>query len=237
MNLRHRAADVPPGTRAVKVSDLAQVPPSESDGVRAEIAKVAASWEVVRGALTLKEHRKYEVTNARTGQKLTKWGVFVQSKTSGKFCRVGWPQKSEEKAKCVCAVDGVGCTETDSLVFGRDGPSSLEYLPPDTMSVSQLVQCLKTVVGLNLSSDAQRWLADTGDEPSPPPLRAWLGSILKDDDMVDSFVEFWPLAEERFTNWLGRSRPHASGSRVDYIFVDRIFFQRHARQGASLDTG
>eukprot|EP00434_Breviolum_minutum_P042186 symbB.v1.2.037535.t1/scaffold5572.1/size25760/3 len=54
--------------------------------------------------------------------------------------------------------------------------------------------------------------------------------------MIDSFAEFYPKAQERFTCWdQYRNRRHQNeGSRIDYIFVDRPFFQQHASSGAGL---
>ncbi|CAJ1364611.1 unnamed protein product [Effrenium voratum] len=56
--------------------------------------------------------------------------------------------------------------------------------------------------------------------------------------MVDSFAEFYPEAQERFTCWdQYRNRRHENeGSRIDYVLVDRAFFERHAAKGAGLDS-
>lgn len=58
--------------------------------------------------------------------------------------------------------------------------------------------------------------------------------------MVDAFAEFWPKARNRATCWsqYTNDRYINAGRRIDYLFVDRAFFEKYAVRGdAPLDVG
>merc|ERR1712048_1459990 len=141
---------------------------------------------------------------------------------------------------CSFLPDGIGVEQDGVVVFGSASQHVAYTLQfPNEMCVSDLAECLKKLAGVEASMNAQKWLANRfGREPTAPAIHEWLERLLREDDMVDSFREFHPQAEERFTCWdqYKNKRFENIGSRIDYFLVDRPFFEERACKGADLQA-
>mmetsp|Transcript_29702 Transcript_29702/g.96752 ORF Transcript_29702/g.96752 Transcript_29702/m.96752 type:complete len:637 (+) Transcript_29702:442-2352(+) len=122
--------------------------------------------------------------------------------------------------------------------MAEDAEGKLAWVGTD-MTVFDLVEVLTKCCGCALSEAAQRSIASLGRSFTSPRAVKELEELLSTQDMVDSFVEFWPEAENRFTAWsqYNNSRYRNEGGRIDYAIVDRGFFEAHAVRGGPLQGG
>jgi len=233
---------VAPGGSAAAAAAVAGLLPEE----RRTLAAAWQLWPEVCESLRGREVRAFETRNSRNGQVFQRWGVFartvaaVGATPAGEHVRVGDPMGSEEEARGAYSVDGSGVDDDGGVVMG---PPSLDAAfvlrRPGELHAGDLVECLRRLAGVELGPKLAQRLSDAlGGAPAPPAVQEWLQAALQEDGMVDSFAELHPDAEERFTCWdQYRNRRHENiGSRIDYVLVDRVFFEKHAQRGADLDT-
>mmetsp|Transcript_84222 Transcript_84222/g.234948 ORF Transcript_84222/g.234948 Transcript_84222/m.234948 type:complete len:552 (+) Transcript_84222:41-1696(+) len=241
LNMKHRPVDSHWTFRPLSMPRLAEL--ARSDSLEAELhaaaERVCAAWPAVREALRTKEHRAIETRNSRNGQTFQRWGTFVRT-SSGDTLRLGQPVDQEEHARNSFLVDGIGVERDGSIVRGPASQyASYIIQAPDELCSEDLAECLKKLTGVELPAKELKQLANVGIRPTQASaVGAWFDAVLREDQMVDSFVEFYPHAEERFTCWdQYRNRRHANvGSRIDFVLVDRVFFERHAQQGSELEA-
>jgi len=243
LNMKHRAQDSHWTFRPFEVSRLPELLHTdklcnESDAL-ADVAAACTVWPLVRASLQEKEHQQIETRNSRNGQTFQRWAVFAKSK-QGDRIRLGPPMESEGHARGSFLVDGMGVEADGTMVLGHGSECATHILQrPDEMSAAGFAECVKKIAGIDVNLRAQKVIADSlGRVSAAPSVHQWLSDVLTQDDMVDSFAEFYPNAEERFTCWdQYRNKRHENvGSRIDYILGDRGFFNQHAVMGVGLDV-
>jgi exodeoxyribonuclease III len=241
LNMKNRAADVYWSCRMISQRALMDLASKDIDSEAKEVVSAACSfWPALKEALRGKEHHQFETKNGRTGQTFQRWGVFVET-SSGNKVRLGTPEDSEQSARGSFLMEGIGCQDDGEKIFGP-GSQGASYVlkSPDSLHLCDLVESLKRICGVDVKDSVQKYIANNiGQDPTAPSVQAWLQSVLCDDSMVDSFAELHPNAQERFTCWdqYKNNRHINAGSRIDYILVDRIFFEKYVRRGAELYTG
>jgi len=202
-------------------------------------SSACTAWPMLREVLRAKEHHSFETKNS-SGKTYQRWGVYVKSSLSDKT-RLGSPLDSEQCARKSFQIDGIGCQEDGELVLGAGSQGACHILShADSLDCCDLAESLKRIAGIEMSVAVQKAIADAvGEAPTPPSVMTWLRGVLDEDHMVDSFAELHPDAKERYTCWdQSRNNRHKNiGSRIDFILVDRAFFEQHARQGTELATG
>lgn len=242
LNLKNRPKDSHWTFRpmeAYRLHELARSVPELSPEARTAADTVGAEWPGIAAALRAKELRAFETKNAHRGQTYKRWGVFVKAK-SGEVVRVGSPIETEEMARFSFLVDGCAVETDGTVVQGPEAAQATYTLQsPGNLSTGDLAECLKRIAGVELPQPALKALSDTfGRVSSDPAVSTWLRAVLDGDGMADSFAELRPEAEERFTCWdqYKNKRHENVGSRIDYILVDRPFFECHARRGEELQS-
>lgn len=213
-----------------------------------ELRLVAFHWQDLLEAFRNKTVTQMETRNSKNGQTFQKFGIWAKpfrspsltsttsSTSSSAEVRIGPPVEDEGMARCSFPVDGVGVDENGTLQMGD---TSVEYVlrRKGELSLGELLEGMKKLGGIEISPAARDYLVQRCQPPSVEAVRTWLQALMADaDGMVDSFAEFYPEAKERFTCWdQYRNRRHQNeGSRIDYVMVDRVFFQAHASAGAGL---
>merc|ERR1740129_1704931 len=244
MNMKSRAADVHWSFRVLEIPRLAALaaacnPPDRLQGeARAAVEAVVAAWPSIVGALRQKEHKPFETRNSRNGQTFQRWGVFVKT-PAGDVVRLGPPLDDESHARGCYQIDGSGVERDGTVVRGPDSQDAAYVLSrPGVMSICDVVECVRRVAGVEIGIKAQKCVSsEFGRLPLSPAVTEWLESLLT-TEMVDSFAAFHPHAEERFTCWdqYKNRRYENIGGRIDFIFVDQSFFERHAHKGDELVT-
>eukprot|EP00929_Paragymnodinium_shiwhaense_P090810 TRINITY_DN50912_c0_g4_i1.p1 TRINITY_DN50912_c0_g4~~TRINITY_DN50912_c0_g4_i1.p1 ORF type:complete len:583 (-),score=142.05 TRINITY_DN50912_c0_g4_i1:112-1860(-) len=242
MNMKNRPSDSHWTFRSVEVRELAALAKREPDATfKAEWREAAsaaiAAWPEVCEALRAKQCRPIVTRNSRSGQSYQRWGIFVKN-TAGEEVRVGPPFDAEDHARGSYLIDGVGVEDDGTFVVGQAAADAAFVLQrPNELSVSALAECLKRVANIELTTAFKQFLSDlSGCSTTAPAIRSWLHKMMQEDGMVDSFAEVHPLAEERFTCWdqYKNMRYENIGSRIDYVLVDRKFFEKHGRAGGPL---
>jgi len=210
---------------------------------RQQLTVAAKSWDAVAAAFRAKEHRPIETRNYRSGQTFQKWAVFAplpdgQSGAS-EMVKLGSPMDSEDDARRAFLLDGIGVEEDGEVLVGPASMDAAHMLrAPGEISLGEMAEGFKKIVSVELSVRALRWLATKAVAPNcPSSVRSWLTAVLQEDSMVDTFAELYPRAQDRFTCWdqYRNKRFENEGSRIDYIIVDKPFFQQHVVRGAGLD--
>eukprot|EP00446_Apocalathium_sp_SHHI-4_P035180 CAMPEP_0177317982 /NCGR_PEP_ID=MMETSP0368-20130122/13829_1 /TAXON_ID=447022 ORGANISM="Scrippsiella hangoei-like, Strain SHHI-4" /NCGR_SAMPLE_ID=MMETSP0368 /ASSEMBLY_ACC=CAM_ASM_000363 /LENGTH=559 /DNA_ID=CAMNT_0018777377 /DNA_START=66 /DNA_END=1746 /DNA_ORIENTATION=+ len=247
LNMKARAVDSHWMMRPLEVPRLrglvARGPEAHGPAISADasvaVDAISASWPSVAAALRAKQHRPFETKNSRTGQTFQRWGVYAKAR-SGEVVRIGPPHDVEDWARASFLVDGVAIERDCEVVLGAGYADATFLLQrPGVLSAADLGECMKKLEGVEVGPAALKSISDAfGDVGTPPAVKDWLQSVLHEDGMVDSFTAFYPHAEERFTCWdqYKNKRHENMGSRIDYILVDKAFFECHARQGAGLDS-
>lgn len=184
-----------------------------------------------------------ETRNTKTGQVYQRWGAFARpvpdaSGVVGDAVRIGLPMELREYAEYSFLVDGVGVEEDGSIILGP-GSTTASYVlrEPGEITVGELAEGMKKLAGVELGLKAREWIVRNWTTPgSAPVVRSWFQGLLR-TGFVDTFAELYPQAQERFTCWdQYRNKRHENeGARIDYILVDRPFFEKHALAGAGLD--
>jgi len=214
-------------------SDAAHLP-SEA---RLEAEALAKAWPCIAEALRQRQDRAFELK--RNGQTSQRWGVFVTA-TSGEEVRLGPPLEEEGHAQQSFRFDGCGMEQDGTLVSGAAAADAAYLLRrPGVMSIGDLAECARRIAGIEIERKAQMALVGRlGKLPQAPSVTEWFEGVMQRDGMVDSFAAFHAAAEERFTCWdqYKNNRFINAGGRIDYILVDKPFFERHARRGPDLVT-
>jgi len=243
MNLKHRSRDSHWSCLSLEPTEIAKGLEEGGDEETLQLLRlVAFHWPDLLEAFRNKTVERLETRNSKNGQTFQKWGIWAKpfrgasnGTSTGAPVRIGPPIEDEGMAKCSFSVDGVGVDTSGQFVMGDDGEYVLRK--KGELSMGELQEGMKKLGGLDLSNAAKEWLVERCQSSSVEALRQWLKDVLTDGNgMIDSFAEFYPKAQERFTCWdQYRNRRHQNeGSRIDYIFVDRPFFQQHASSGAGL---
>jgi hypothetical protein len=111
------------------------------------------------------------------------------------------------------------------------------------LSIVELAEVMEKVANVHVPETALKEIThflDTHAESQSRQARTYLAELLDADGMVDPFVEFYPTARYRATCWDQHTNNRYSnvGGRIDYILVDRPFFDKFVLRGeAGLDTG
>jgi len=135
----------------------------------------------------------------------------------------------------------MGCEDDGRIVVGSASQdATFTVQRPGYLPAHELAECMRKIGRLEVENATLKWLADAvGENPTEPCVHEWLTVVLAEDGMVDSFAEFHSDAENRFTHW-DRSkllRHENIGSRIDYVLVDKDFFDNHAQKGLELYNG
>jgi len=237
LNMKHRPLDVHWSLRSFNIAHLCRLrhdADAEAD-IRETAAMVALEWPAVEAALREKEVRPIETRNSRTGQLFRKFGIFARNK-DGEMARVGQPVESEDEARFSYSVHAVGIDSEGRFLVGAECMDDCEVVvqKPGMMSMVDFAECLKKLAGVDLPCPMQQRLSNLlGELGGSAPIRAWFQSVLEEDSMVDTFLACHPAAEERFTCWdqYRNKRFENVGARIDYVLVDKPFFDLHAFKG------
>lgn len=119
-----------------------------------------------------------------------------------------------------------------SIVDEEDG-TEYPLRPANCMCVGDIAELMDKVLGCAWSEADERLMASLSGYRSANPSSGWIEGLLRQDEMVDAFAEYYPSAQGRFTCWdqYRNQRYENVGSRIDYTIVDRQFFQEHALPG------
>ncbi|CAK9117209.1 unnamed protein product [Durusdinium trenchii] len=233
LNMKHRVLDTHWSCVSVRPEHFKI---EESDALP-DISKIAALWPDLVSAFKGKTISQIETRNSRNGQTFQKWGVWAKPLTDADApVRLGPPIEHQGMAEFSFWMDGLH-VEEDGQIVTRPTSTSYVLREKGEISIGELLEGMKKLAGVDISTAARDWLMQRSTPSSAEAVRLWLEDVLA-GGMVDSFAEFYPKAQGRFTCWdQYRNRRHENeGSRIDYILVDETFFKRHASPGAGLDS-
>jgi hypothetical protein len=235
--MKQRPTDVHWTGRLLNLESLKVFLESESNNAEARelAAAIAKHWDEMVVALESKEVRLLESKG-----KSEQWGAFV-SVAGGNASRLGPRYDSETQARSKFTIHGIGCEGDGSIVVGpfTKQPAFMIQSSGDIL-ISELMESIMKTAGLEAQRNSLKIIADAvGKNPTEPVVQEWLNNVIAEDGMVDSFAEFHHDADERYTCWDQSKllRYENIGSRIDYIFIDKELFAKHAQRGLELYSG
>jgi len=210
------------------------------------VMQLRSAWPAVRRALCAKRHVPATTKNSHTGESFSRFRVVIEN-ARGEDVNLGKPFETESRAqRCFC-IDGVGIEEDGTMIYGSASKHAAhEWARPNHLSPGELQEAFKKVANVDLKPGALEQIGTLSatvwgrDETGANIGRSYLPRMLEDEGMVDAFAEFWPTAQNRATCWsqYTNDRYINGGRRIDYLCVDRAFFETYALRGeAPLDTG
>jgi hypothetical protein len=107
----------------------------------------------------------------------------------------------------------------------------------NVISIGVLAELMLKIAGICWDGAVLREIADSSDASvrrvSPP--RAWLQSLLDEDNMIDAFRHFYPTSQARFTCWhqFTNKRYENNGARIDYTLLDKCLLPHVAKGNVS----
>jgi len=196
LNMCRRAQDMDWGSRMVNIETFVTGftgiagGKEESGSVVNKLGKELGSWwgEMRR---RLAQRQVKPVTRTQGGKPVTKFRVFVEG-LDGRPAPVSGSFETEEEA--------IGKENDNYCIDGRMIGGYVARREGE-LRVSELWELAKVMMGATWTEEEMRALAErAGVSKSSPPCLKWFEEVLQ-GGMVDSFTEFWPLVESRFTCW------------------------------------
>ncbi|EKX37309.1 hypothetical protein GUITHDRAFT_78231, partial [Guillardia theta CCMP2712] len=239
LNLVYRACDQYPMSRNVDLEACLRAgedgnEEEEEEGVREMVQQVKDNLGKIEDALKTKVAEEVEIFIPATQRKERRWRFFIVVDGERKV-KLGKPISKEESlgypTSYTLQAGGVKEEETGEFIICH---------PPMHMRLAELSELMEKVAAVCWSEEQLHKLANSKyvKSRSAPIVKQWIRSVLDDDEMVDSFVEFHSKARCRFTCWdqYTNERYRNEGARIDYILVDKKLFSSSARRGIELHS-
>ncbi len=244
-NLARRPQDVPWRDRMVDLARALSEPgaaPYEGlpPALAAKLSRLGPSIRATQASLeVVSVPGRDEGASGQYARKTESWKVLHRPCVDGaRAVQLGKPHDTEVSARKRWGL--LGCGDEDVTMPDPDDASApqLTVWRAGRLSVGYLTELITKAVGQPFCEDEQRHLAAHGESHTAPCLREWAESLLREEDMLDSFAEVHPAAQERFTCWeqYTNRRYENDGCRIDYVFVDRTLWPR-VHCGAPLAKG
>lgn len=233
LNLKMRLNDVEPGRHRVSISGLAaSVPRAGESGLvtnlRAALVEPGA-WERLRAVLEsvyakqAKKRFHYWIGDTKLDTiESSEDGSLHDFRTQGV---VAARRAASANAPEVDASLSGGFDAEGRWVLREDGTLQVEVLAavaPHAFPRHVPVQPSSADIAAFADCDGVDWLSSDA-----PCLIAWARSLIDQDGMLEVVSQLFPRARGRFTVWsqYTNQRYTNRGTRVDYIFLDRAFFE------------